>query len=294
MQIDYDELINVLKQVTGHQSLEYLDLGKSTVKFFEPSRNALYRIFHPTRSDYIKRFHQELNALKFLRKFDTPLEFPKILDQGDLGENGFYLAVSWLLGEHQPLSSIDKYTIWQRFSQNSLALAEETQSANLPDHLTILKEYISTIPSEHLSTNQQEYLTKFSRSMQRCQHSSLIHGDFHPYNILNKTKIIDWEFAAVGCVYFDLAYLCSYDVLPKLHSAIEVIEYYQHEFQLLDKYSREHVVEWLPFVFVVMATWFLLRYTNSKKPSDLKHGKAYLTYLVNNNNLFNFPDDNLD
>ncbi|GLR09668.1 thiamine kinase [Mixta theicola] len=97
----------------------------------------------------------------------------------------------------------------------------------------------------------------------------LLHMDVHPGNLLAQPdglRLIDWEYAADGDIALELAAVISGNGLKATQRAALLADY--ADANRLDLTALEHQVRrWQPWLHLLMASWYQLRWEQSGDPA---------------------------
>lgn len=101
-----------------------------------------------------------------------------------------------------------------------------------------------------------------------------LHMDIHPGNIIQTEqglRLIDWEYAADGCLAVELATLCQQ--YPQ--DAAEWQRLYSAKMQLPLALVSRQVARWLPWVQLLQASWYQLKAEQTGQPHFSTLANAY-------------------
>jgi thiamine kinase-like enzyme len=289
--------------------LQHIDKGLSTVKFLDNNSKTLHRVYLDNREDSHIRYQQEISSLSLINKLSSEkpmiLGYPTIFGNGILN-GGRYTSIKWMKGEvPKNLSKDALFSIWLEMNQDlsnlDLELLIKQNNINSLIHSDVLDQYINSVKPLNDGllkevTDFEEYrlFIDFCQSFETKLPSDLklIHGDFHPNNILisqnsnielnqfnseyelsisehpneNLTiSIIDWEYGALGTPIYDLAYLICYDIGRYNNQPKDLSNYFKTWWDIIKSNtssisSKSELNYWISVSTITMAVWFYKRY----------------------------------
>ncbi len=227
-----------------------LDIGESTIKYTGNMDNnkVVLRLYNDNY--YGDRLNREISALNTLRY--TDINIPEILGI-DLDER--IIVLEWIEGE-----VMNNY--YKKELQEILGSIQKVSHDNRTNFFDKIRLHTSKIEENNQLFDEYMNLYKFiwdyvDLSWYDPKENVLIHGDFHPGNIIiSKTglSVIDWEYSSFGPKIFDTCYLqkyidvnsnkCTHDVkmiidLMDTHFNISFSKNKERTIKIIEKYMQD-------------------------------------------------------
>ncbi|WP_293746863.1 phosphotransferase [uncultured Paraglaciecola sp.] len=193
-------------------SLDFIQPDFRLVSITGGAVNNSYRLETSDKNYFVKTF-ESANVVLLDRKrlFDFQL---KLVDKG-LAVNPIYLSKSrdFQIDEWLDTPTLDKADVSELVTINrlaaSLSLIHNTEiSAQELDLPAQWQHYISLIDSP-ISTSDQQTIDNYTTIWQNACSTKAVfcHNDLSSSHITNAqpSKVLDWEYCALSCPYFDLA-----------------------------------------------------------------------------------------
>jgi aminoglycoside phosphotransferase (APT) family kinase protein len=235
--------VETIESITGCTHLESIEKGDSVQKYRAKLENrpVVIRIF-PEELYYGNRFEREGYALETLRDNDKieydHFVYPRIIE--DFPKQRIRV-VEWIEGRH-----IDPNQMHHKI----FAVLTELSSIQADTHLSLLPDLQNhLVDTTKMEPGMGKMFVDFTSSLNEYiqtlpdSPNSLLHGDYHPENILladnQKLGIIDWEFASYGHFSYDLTYYY-------LNSGLEI-----------PTHLKQLTQRWIPICTAVICHWFL-------------------------------------
>lgn len=196
----------------------------------------------------VRKILREGNVCRFLRKhFQESFTVPDVLDMEINTPEGNALPYAWLVTDWfsgSPAAEAEERTVIQRVANAlallhtmPLALAVHENVFGLQGNFPSIEEFAGLLRKRQLNSLKEasktpdkelnfllEHVGNILRTFPLDMNLTLIHGDFHFYNILVKSRntiqntllcFFDWEDATVGEPFDDVAHLIIADGIDR-------------------------------------------------------------------------------
>ncbi|PHO18277.1 choline kinase [Malaciobacter molluscorum LMG 25693] len=207
------------KNILNIEKLKIQGLCNINYKICTKNQSYILRVFKSNKSVNISRnFEYKVQKKAFYKKVSSKVYYFDL-------KNGF-LINKFIKGMH-------KYNLKNKDLKALIKVVKKIHNLNIKsktyDFFKDLKHYSKNLKDlqskKALKKLKKEliYLSNFDKNLALCHH------DLNVKNIIftkkDKVKIIDWEYAGVNDIYFDLATICSEYKLNKTREKL-LLKYY--------------------------------------------------------------------
>lgn len=268
--------------------VEKINSGASSVekyKLYKDNKYYLLRIFD---ARFMKSRYKALENMEMLLKND--IYVPKIYSKGLLNREKGYALLEWIDG----ISLEKKLTDIEAEIQYGEVVAKELlkmHNINVPSKIIIYDRFIESFSKKitkvlDLKIEKEniillrDYVMKHRHILKELKDNSIIHGDFHPGNIIiddNKPIFIDMDVCTISHPWEDLTSNACNMEFPNFYSSV-IENYFQNNipiefWKIYNLYGSLYILDYILYT---------LR-TNGKSLMD---GEQKLKEFLNFNNYF--------
>lgn len=268
--------------------VEKINSGASSVekyKLYKDNKYYLLRIFD---ARFMKSRYKALENMEKL--LENGISVPKIYSKGLLNEKKGYALLEWIDG----ISLEKKLTDIETEIQYGEVVAKELlkmHNINVPSKIIICDRFIESFSKKltkvlDLKIEKEgiillrDYVMKHKNILKELKDNSIIHGDFHPGNIIidnNKPIFIDMDVCTISHPWEDLTSNACNMEFPNFYSSV-IENYFQNNipiefWKIYNLYGSLYILDYILYT---------LR-TNGKSLID---GEHKLKEFLNFNNYF--------
>lgn len=226
-------------KIEDYVMLEKINSGASSVEKYKVYRDGKYYLLRIYDARFMNSRYKALKNMENL--FINDISVPKVYDKGLLNDKKGYALLEWLDG-----ISLDKVLIDQKSEiQYGAEVASELlkmHSVNIADKIVIYDRFsdafdkkikkVSALDIEQKYIKLiQSFVIKNKNIFKELEHSCIIHGDFHPGNIIknnNKLIFIDMDVCTISHPWEDLTSNACNMEFPNFYSSV-IINYFKND-----------------------------------------------------------------
>ncbi len=187
-----------------------------------------------------------------------------------LASNARWLLLEWLPG--QPAAPVDLPALQPQLVALMAQLHRQPLSGYRLRLLPLLQHYWQRCRQRH-----PRWLRRLRRLAQQGEppplRLGLLHMDIHPGNLLRQPaglRLIDWEYAADGDVALELAAVIDGNALDAAQQQRLLSDYARASRLDIDALRRQ-VARWRPWLQLLAASWYQLRWEQSGEEALRQH-----------------------
>lgn len=213
-----------------------LDTGASSVKKYIITKSGIKYLLRLYNVKFMKSRYETFNNMKFLLK--RGINVPNVYEYGELPNSKYgYAIIQWIDGI--PLNN-KLLTEKENFTYGKLAGSEllKFHDVSMSSDVDIYKKYYNSLYKKinkianlniHFNTKEMENFISSHISLLKNQKCSIIHGDFHPGNIVisnDRLYFIDLDVCKKDLPWSDLTTnSCNMDY-PLFYTSV-IYEYFK-------------------------------------------------------------------
>lgn len=189
--------------------VEKISLGASSVEKYKVYKKGKYYLLRIFNARFMKSRYKALENMKIL--FENDIAIPKVYAKGLLNDKKGYALLEWIDGislENKLISSekefqYGKYAAYELLKMHKVNISNQI---NIYDRFTKLfsKKVKKVLELEIEKENIEllrDFVIKHQSILKELKDNSIIHGDFHPGNIIfnnNKLIFIDMDVCTIS------------------------------------------------------------------------------------------------
>lgn len=240
-----------------------INSGTSSVEKYKVYKDGKYYLLRLFDARFMKSRYTALSNIETL--YINGINVPKVYEKGILSDTKGYALLDWINGV-----SLDNILVNRELEiQYGKLVAKELikmHDVKINDKVMLYDNYIKSFEKKinkivDLKINDfpidifENYVSKYSKLLKKIPSNSIIHGDFHPGNVIinnNKIVFIDLDVCKVSNSWEDLSSnACNMD-FPNFYSSI-MINYFNGNipkdfWQVYYLYGSLYILDYILYV----------------------------------------------
>lgn len=219
--------------------VEKISSGASSVEKYKVYKEGKYYLLRIFDARFMKSRYKALENMKIL--LENNIAIPKVYSKGLLNDKKGYALLEWIDGislENKLISSekefqYGKYAAYELLKMHKVNISNQI---NIYDRFTKLfsKKVKKVLELEIEKENIEllrDFVMKHQSILKELKDNSIIHGDFHPGNIIfnnNKLIFIDMDVCTISHPWEDLTSNACNMEFPDFYSSV-IVNYFNGE-----------------------------------------------------------------
>lgn len=219
--------------------VEKISSGASSVEKYKVYKEGKYYLLRIFDARFMKSRYKALENMEIL--LENNIAIPKVYSKGLLNDKKGYALLEWIDGislENKLISNENefqygKYAAYELLKMHKVNISNQI---NIYDRFTELfsKKVKKVLELEIEKENIEllrDFVIKYQSILKELRDNSIIHGDFHPENIIfnnNKLIFIDMDVCTISHPWEDLTSNACNMEFPNFYSSV-IVNYFNGE-----------------------------------------------------------------